>query len=153
MASFPQKMFTFWLIQYFILRVWTLVTHNGMDISEIIPLLVTHSTFVVYRACWRRLNHSGINHRTGNRNLVWLQVFHFGFAAWDSSSGFDRCGSVEILLRVPVAPGLLPLLNGHLHHQWALHLVHAWQEQLGGENESVDHQFFCNCNWSFVTDP
>ena len=44
--------FNFWLIQYFIVRDWTLVTHNGMDISEIIPLLVTHSTWD-----WRKIMH------------------------------------------------------------------------------------------------
>ena len=42
-GRFTKKLSNFLLIQYFIVKNWILVTHNGMDISEIIPLLVTHS--------------------------------------------------------------------------------------------------------------
>ena len=47
MAGLPKKLSNFLLIQYFIVKNWILVTHNGMDISEIIPLLVTHSTVFI----------------------------------------------------------------------------------------------------------
>ena len=43
-GKFTKKKINFLLIQYFMVKDWILVTYNGMDISEIIPFLVTHSS-------------------------------------------------------------------------------------------------------------